>query len=181
MLQDFTYMQINILDSPNASILQHVEDANKFIRETISVNEEGKPPVHKLLIHCFAGKSRATSFLVAYLVKERKISVKDCMDRIWKVRPIAAPNPGFMIQLKALERATLGSVSECEVMQGAWKEKLEALKKVKEEKAAAGEVVSPIKLQDKEYEDELLENAAKQHEGIMKTTTCEKTQDPDLN
>ena len=52
----------------------------------------------------------------------------------WKVRSIAAPNPGFMIQLKALERNILGQTSECEVMQGQWKDKLENLAKAKQEK-----------------------------------------------
>jgi protein-tyrosine phosphatase len=67
-------------------------------------------------VHCFAGKSRATSFTLAYLMKEKKITLKDGLDMIWKVRPIAAPNPGFMIQLKALEKDVFKMNSECDVM-----------------------------------------------------------------
>ena len=37
---------------------------------------------------------------------------------VWAVRQKAAPNPGFMIQLKALERNCLGKTSDTEVMQG---------------------------------------------------------------
>ena len=33
-----------------------------------------------------------------------------------------------MIQLKALEKNVLGDCSQCEVMQGMWKEKFEAIK-----------------------------------------------------
>ncbi len=95
-----------------------MDQANKFINEALSANKEGEPIVNKVLIHCFAGKSRATSFLCAYMMKERKINLKDCLDRIWKVRPIAAPNPGFMIQLKALEKNIFGELSDIEVMQG---------------------------------------------------------------
>jgi hypothetical protein len=34
---------------------------------------------------------------LGYLIKEKKISLKEGLELIWKVRPIAAPNPGFMI------------------------------------------------------------------------------------
>ena len=121
------------LDSPNQNILTHVEMSNKFINDAISENIPGETPVNKVLIHCFAGKSRATSFLLAYMIKVKGINLKDGLDMIWKVRSIAAPNPGFMIQLKALEKNVLGVTSECEVMQGMWKEKLDALKKQKKD------------------------------------------------
>ena len=121
------------MDSPNQAILPHIEKANTFIKTAIADNVEGEPPKNKVLVHCFAGKSRATSFTLAYLMKEKQISLKDGLDKIWKVRPIAAPNPGFMIQLKALEKNTLGNNSECDVMQGMWKEKLDALKAKKAE------------------------------------------------
>ena len=35
---------------------------------------------------------------------------------IQKVRPIAAPNPGFMVQLKALEKNVHGVLSDCDVI-----------------------------------------------------------------
>lgn len=82
------------------------------------------------------------------MMKELGITLKDGLDMIWKVRPIAAPNPGFMIQLKALEKNVLGNNSECEVMQGMWKDKLDALKAEKAAKAEAGEIVSPLKVPD---------------------------------
>ena len=85
------------LDSPNQNILTHVEMANKFINEAISENIPGETPKNKVLIHCFAGKSRATSFLLAYMIKEKGINLKDGLEMVWKVRTIAAPNPGFMI------------------------------------------------------------------------------------
>ena len=122
---------MDCLDSPNQNILNHVDQANKFIKEAFGANVVGEEPKHKVLVHCFAGKSRATSFTLAYMIKERKIALKDGLDLIWKVRPIAAPNPGFMVQLKALERNILGANSEVEVMQGDWKDKLDDLVKKK--------------------------------------------------
>ena len=69
---------------------------------------EGEPLKKKVLVHCFAGKSRATSFTLGYMIKIKKIPLKEGLEMVWKVRPIAAPNPGFMIQLKALEKNCLG-------------------------------------------------------------------------
>ena len=119
---------LNCLDSPNQSILVHVESANKFIKEALQDNKESEEPEKKVLVHCFAGKSRATSFLLAYMLKERQIPLDEGLKMIWKVREQAAPNPGFMIQLKALEKNVLGKTSETEVMQGQWRDKLTALK-----------------------------------------------------
>ena len=104
------------MDSPNQNILTFVDQAIKFINSANAENVEGEAPKNKVLVHCFAGKSRATSFTLAYLMKEKKINLKDGLDMIWKVRPIAAPNPGFMIQLKALEKDVFKENSECDVM-----------------------------------------------------------------
>ena len=94
---------------------------------------------------------------------------------VWKVRPIAAPNPGFMIQLKALEKNTLNQTSECDVMQGQWKEKLEALKKDKQDKTDAGEIVSPLKVPD---DASMVKNAEKQLGGMgLAPKRCEIDED----
>jgi atypical dual specificity phosphatase len=97
-----------LLDSPNANILQFFNEANEFIEEAILENKGKDAPVHKVLIHCFAGKSRASTVTLAYMIKERGMTLKDGLEHVWKVRPIAAPNPGFMIQLKALEKSVHG-------------------------------------------------------------------------
>lgn len=59
------------------------------------------------------------------------------LKQIWEVRPQAAPNPGFMVQLKALERNVFGKCSETEVMQGQWKERLSNMKIKSDAKKAA--------------------------------------------
>ena len=66
------------------------DEANKFIKEA------QEAPFNKVLIHCFAGKSRATTFTLAYLMSEHKITLKEGLEKIWMVRPIAEPNKGFM-------------------------------------------------------------------------------------
>mmetsp|Transcript_18423 Transcript_18423/g.31508 ORF Transcript_18423/g.31508 Transcript_18423/m.31508 type:complete len:83 (+) Transcript_18423:619-867(+) len=80
---------------------------------------------------------------------------------IWEVRPIAAPNPGFMIQLKALEKNVLGQMSECDVMQGMWKEKMDALKNRKKENGESTEVKLPT-------DEAMILNAESQLSGHIK-------------
>ena len=59
----------------------------------------------------FAGKSRSTSFVLAYLIMMRGLTLKDGLDLVRKTRPQAEPNAGFLLQLKAFEKAVHGSVS----------------------------------------------------------------------
>jgi hypothetical protein len=40
------------------------------------------------------------------------MTLKDSLDLVRKTRPAAEPNAGFLIQLKAFEKAVLGSVSQ---------------------------------------------------------------------
>ena len=73
---------------------------------------------NKILVHCFAGKSRATTFTVAYMIAERKVNLKDALEHVWEVRAIAEPNPGFMEQLKLFEMAKLGYNSDFTLLEG---------------------------------------------------------------
>ena len=91
------YKCIPALDTPEFNITPFFDDANEFINSSL------ENPNHKVLIHCFAGKSRATAFTLNYLITHREFDLKQGLEHIWKVRSIAAPNPGFMEQLKALE------------------------------------------------------------------------------
>ena len=67
------------------------------------------------MIHCFAGKSRAAAFTLAYLLKYQKINLKDAVELVKSKRPVAAPNIGFMKQLKKYEFEIFGSNSECKI------------------------------------------------------------------
>lgn len=147
---DFKYHCLNCLDSPNQNLVKFFEEATQFIEEALVDNIGKETPLNKVLVHCFAGKSRATSFTLAYMMKSKGVALKDGLEHIWKVRPIAAPNPGFMIQLKALEKSIFGEISECEVMQGQWKDKIANLKMKREAKGEKFEIPSA---------DEMIKNA----------------------
>ena len=59
----FTYKLVNILDSRCANIKVHFPACIKFIKDAI----DGGGTV---LVHCFAGVSRSTSTVLAYLMQE---------------------------------------------------------------------------------------------------------------
>lgn len=91
-LPDFETKVLDIEDEEDEDIMQHFEEANKFIE-----NASGR-----VFIYCTAGRSRSATILTAYLMKNRSLSVEQALDVIREVRDVL-PNPGFMKQLKAYE------------------------------------------------------------------------------
>ncbi len=65
-----------------------------------------------MLVHCFAGKSRASTITLSYLILELGLPLKEALLHLKKRRPIAQPNSGFMAQLVKLEFDILGSNSD---------------------------------------------------------------------
>ncbi len=66
--------------------------------------------------HSFAGKSRSTSFVLAYLMMDKGLNLKDAVELTRSKRAIAEPNPGFMIQLKAFEKVIFGTLSDISIV-----------------------------------------------------------------
>ena len=56
------------------------------------------------LVHCIAGMSRSCTLVAAFLVRERRMSLRDAMGLIKARRPGVAPNRGFWRQLVEFER-----------------------------------------------------------------------------
>ena len=78
----FIYLLIPCKDTPDESIIGFFSQSNEFITKSLEAC-----PTNKVLIHCFAGKSRATSFTLAYLIAEKRYSLKDGLEKIWMCRP----------------------------------------------------------------------------------------------
>ena len=62
----FTYKIVEVLDKADCDIMSHFKETNAYIDQVLAEDEK-----HKVLIHCFAGKSRACSFTAAYLVGKK--------------------------------------------------------------------------------------------------------------
>ena len=53
-----------------------------------------------VLVHCYAGVSRSSSFVIAYLIQKYIISFDDAKEKVKKKRPCVHPGDGFVHQLK---------------------------------------------------------------------------------
>jgi protein-tyrosine phosphatase len=89
---DFTYLTIDIPDSPDADIAQHFTRSARFIHNAFL--KQGK-----VLIHCFAGLSRSPTICISYLVKKRKMQLHKAIEFYTGKRPHVI-NYGFMRQLQ---------------------------------------------------------------------------------
>jgi len=80
-----------LLDSPDQNIVAWFDKANAFISGALDANKdmkEGEKP-NRVLVHCFAGKSRATSFTCGYLMCKKEMNLRDAIDLVKSKRPIA--------------------------------------------------------------------------------------------
>jgi hypothetical protein len=77
---------------------------------SIGMFKEGKVPLYScmlILALSHAGISRSTTFVCAYMMEFKKMSLKSVLVDIQQVRPFIQPNGGFMRQLDT-HQASLG-------------------------------------------------------------------------
>ena len=93
----FKYFNIPILDSDKEDIKKYFESSYKYIDEAIQ--NKGN-----VLVHCHAGVSRSSSFVIAYIMKSQKKKYDEVLDLVKSKRNKINPNPGFIQQLKEYEK-----------------------------------------------------------------------------
>jgi predicted protein tyrosine phosphatase len=109
-IDEFKYLQIEVNDNNNENISQHFNQCFDFINNAIEfnnnnnnnnneisinnndINKEIKNP--KILIHCYAGKSRCVTICCAYLIIHHKLTLDEALTIIRVMRPQAKPNHG---------------------------------------------------------------------------------------
>jgi protein-tyrosine phosphatase len=65
------YLKVPALDYPAFSLDPYFEQAADFINQNISLTN--------VLVHCMAGVSRSVSFVIAYLMKYRRMTFDDAL------------------------------------------------------------------------------------------------------
>ena len=96
----FIYKNLEILDTISFNILNAFDEAVEFINQAIINNG-------KVLVHCFAGRSRSSAVCCAYLIKKQNINLETALKHIIERRPCVKPNPGFLFQLQLYEKSFL--------------------------------------------------------------------------
>ncbi|XP_073135034.1 dual specificity protein phosphatase 1 isoform X1 [Henckelia pumila] len=99
---DFVYKTIPVLDKEDVLISQYFDECFAFI-------EEARTTGGGVLVHCFAGRSRSVTVVVAYLMFKNRMPLLEALEHVKILRPVASPNLGFMSQLHGFERSLQGA------------------------------------------------------------------------
>ncbi|CAN0886817.1 Dual specificity protein phosphatase 1 [Linum grandiflorum] len=94
---DFVYKVIAVADREETNLRQYFEECINFI-------DEAKRQGGGVLVHCFVGRSRSVTIILAYLMKKRGMTVSQALEHVRSRRPQASPNLGFVLQLREYER-----------------------------------------------------------------------------
>ena len=104
--EGIVYLRLAIEDSPDAPIAEHFAAALAFVRTARSAGGN-------TLIHCQMGKSRSVTVAAAILMQEDAgMGWREALRRVRSARPQAAPNLGFLRELRRLEEAMAAACEE---------------------------------------------------------------------
>uniref|UniRef100_A0ACD5U5I2 Uncharacterized protein n=1 Tax=Avena sativa TaxID=4498 RepID=A0ACD5U5I2_AVESA len=106
---EFTYKKIEVLDSPDTDLVKHFGECFTFI-------DEGVCSGGNVLVHCFAGRSRSVTLVLAYLMNKHQMSLQSAMSLVRSKRPQIGPNEGFMSQLVNFEKYLQGAEDKSSAM-----------------------------------------------------------------
>ncbi|XP_057421881.1 dual specificity protein phosphatase 1-like isoform X2 [Lotus japonicus] len=95
---DFVYKTIDVADREDVNLKKYFHKCFDFINEA-------KSQGGAVLVHCYAGRSRSVTIIVAYLMKTLGMSLSEALKHVKSKRPQAAPNSGFMRQLEDFEKS----------------------------------------------------------------------------
>ncbi|CAN8258351.1 unnamed protein product [Cochlearia groenlandica] len=95
---DFVYKVVRVVDKEDTNLEIYFDECVDFI-------DEAKRQGGSVLVHCFIGKSRSVTIVVAYLMKKHGMSLSQALQHVKSRRPVANPNAGFIRQLQDLEKS----------------------------------------------------------------------------
>ena len=100
------YLRVAIDDSPAVPISEHFEASRAFIVAALASGGT-------VLVHCQMGRSRSVTLAAAYLMAEHGLDWRAALVAVQRARPSAAPNTGFMRQLKQYSPRTPSTPLTC--------------------------------------------------------------------
>lgn len=90
---------MDVLDGPEEPICAHFKRVIAFV-------DAARAQGGAVLVHCHGGVSRAAALVLAYLIEAEGLGYEAALERLRAARPVVAPNPGFVDQLRAFAEAT---------------------------------------------------------------------------
>ncbi|KAG6522716.1 dual specificity protein phosphatase PHS1-like isoform X1 [Zingiber officinale] len=100
----FEYRNFSISDNDDEVISDLFEEASDFIDYVEKLGG-------KVLVHCFEGKSRSATVVLAYLMLRKDLTLLDAWNMLKKVHRRAQPNDGFAKTLLDLDKQLHGKPS----------------------------------------------------------------------
>ncbi|GMH01105.1 hypothetical protein Nepgr_002944 [Nepenthes gracilis] len=100
----FEYKNFSISDEEDTNISNIFEEACDFVDQ---VEETGG----KVLVHCFEGRSRSATMVLAYLMLRKNMTLLEAWNTLKKAHRRAQPNDGFARILLDLDSKLHGKVS----------------------------------------------------------------------
>ncbi|KAA8540628.1 hypothetical protein F0562_024453 [Nyssa sinensis] len=100
----FEYKNFSIHDNEDTNISNIFEEAHDFIDR---VEQKGG----KVLVHCFEGRSRSATLVIAYLMLRKNFTLLQAWNSLKRVHRRAQPNDGFARILLDLDQKLHGKVS----------------------------------------------------------------------
>lgn len=88
--EDFFYHRIVLDDVADAPLTK------KMLHEACDFIMSATSPT---FVHCWAGISRSATIVLAHLMRDHKMTLKEAYELVKKKRPIIQPNLGFMAKL----------------------------------------------------------------------------------
>ncbi len=89
---EFKYLNARIADTKTQDLYFYFDECCDFIKAS-----------ERVLVHCVAGISRSSTFVLAFLMKERGLRFVEALEYVKSKRAKCAPNESFIEQLKYLE------------------------------------------------------------------------------
>ncbi|KAE9025210.1 hypothetical protein PR003_g12794 [Phytophthora rubi] len=96
--EEFTYLRLEVADLPSVRISDFFDEALGFVDAALETGG-------KVLVHCFMGRSRSATIVLAYLIARQTLTLSDALYKLRAVRPQAQPNTGFYHELRVFEAA----------------------------------------------------------------------------
>eukprot|EP00484_Ammonia_sp_Unknown_P020188 CAMPEP_0197035132 /NCGR_PEP_ID=MMETSP1384-20130603/13000_1 /TAXON_ID=29189 /ORGANISM="Ammonia sp." /LENGTH=727 /DNA_ID=CAMNT_0042465147 /DNA_START=15 /DNA_END=2198 /DNA_ORIENTATION=+ len=101
------YCNVEVEDEESESVRAYFDTTGEFIENALKENE-----TNRVLVHCGGGKSRSTTFTMAYLIKHRQHTFAFAYGTVFCARPKALPNDGFVNDLSAYELKIHGKTTK---------------------------------------------------------------------
>ncbi|XP_024858728.1 dual specificity phosphatase 28 [Kryptolebias marmoratus] len=90
-------LQVPVYDDPSEDLYRHFDRCADAIQQ--EADRGGRS-----LVYCKNGRSRSATVCVAYLMKHRKLTLTEALQRVKTARHVIDPNPGFLSQLQRYEK-----------------------------------------------------------------------------